>query len=120
MGIGMLVHIISFYIPYIVFITAHETYADMNLAAKLLLCLVPNVGLAFAAIGMTEDESGGHLLGINDELYVSGDELTLGLVWLMFLVSAIVYALLVAYVDAINPGEFGQHESSLFCFMVHT
>lgn len=130
MGVGMLVHIVTMLVP-VAFVVKPEFYSEVGLSTKLLLTLAfPNVGMYFAASGIVyADAYEGRALGLSQPLVrshvdkytkdsVGDDEFTMGLVWLMFCTSAVVYGLLTAYLDAVNPGKFGQRKSPLFCFKV--
>ena len=45
-----------------------------------------------------------------------GDPLTMGAVWIMFLVDIAIYSLIIAYIDKIAPGKFGVAEKWYFPF----
>ena len=45
-----------------------------------------------------------------------GDPLTMGAVWIMFLVDMAVYSAIIAYIDKIAPGKFGVAEKWYFPF----
>ena len=45
-----------------------------------------------------------------------GDPLTMGAVWIMFLVDILIYSVIIAYIDKIAPGKFGVAEKWYFPF----
>ena len=45
-----------------------------------------------------------------------GDPLTMGAVWIMFLVDIAIYSPIIAYIDKIAPGKFGVAEKWYFPF----
>ena len=45
-----------------------------------------------------------------------GDPLTMGAVWIMFLVDIVLYCLIIAYIDKIAPGKFGVAKKWYFPF----
>ena len=44
------------------------------------------------------------------------DPLTMGAVWIMFLVDIVVYSLIIAYIDKIAPGKYGVAKKWYFPF----
>ena len=44
------------------------------------------------------------------------DPLTMGSVWIMFIVDIIFYSLIIAYVDKVAPGKYGVAEKWYFLF----
>ena len=45
-----------------------------------------------------------------------GDPLTMGAVWIMFLVDIVIYSVIIVYIDKISPGKFGVAEKWYFPF----
>ena len=85
------------------------------------LCLLPNVGLLFSLNGMLKKErevEGLDFSGLNDPLNGQQDELTLGLVWLMFWVDALIYWIILWYMDRVKPGPYGTALPPYFLFLV--
>ena len=85
------------------------------------LCLLPNVGLLFSLNGMLKHErtvSGLDFSDVGNPLNGEADELTLGLVWLMFWVDALVYWIILWYMDRVKPGPFGTALVPYFFVMV--
>ena len=84
-------------------------------------CLLPNVGLLFSVNGMLSAEKTGNGLSIADlDLPLNGaeDELSLGLVWLMFWVDTLVFAVVLWFMDKVKPGPYGTAAPVFFMFMV--
>ena len=93
----------------------------MSLGGKMSLCLFPNVGLWWAINGMLRYESGAVGLTwkrLDDPLSGTEDELTLGLVWTMFIVSSLLYWCILWYMDKVKPGPYGQALVPYFFVMV--
>ncbi len=55
-----------------------------------------------------------------DPLKSAEDDLTLGLVWVMFVVDMIVFAFIVFYFDNVKPGPFGTAKKPYFFLTVIT
>ena len=45
-----------------------------------------------------------------------GDPLTMGAVWIMFLIDIVLYCLIIGYIDKIAPGKFGVAKKWYFPF----
>ena len=46
------------------------------------------------------------------------DPMTMGVYWIMFLADAVIYALIMWYIDTIKPGSFGVGKKWYFPFEV--
>lgn len=105
-----------FYAAY--FFTA-ASYDEMSLAAKLLICLLSNTGMALAfQIILRFEAAGEGIQWSNVWKPVSVDDnLTLGYIFLMLLLASVVYLLITLYVEQIFPGDYGVPEPWYFPFM---
>ncbi len=109
----------TFFAPYGLFLGSPGTYESMSLGAKMALCLLPNCALYLGIQGIYSYEKVALGIGfgeIGDDFL--GDELTMGYVWLMLCVDAILYGIITWYMDNVKPGPFGQARPFYFPFLV--
>ncbi|XP_044746947.1 phospholipid-transporting ATPase ABCA1-like isoform X2 [Coccinella septempunctata] len=103
--VGIVFWILSYTIPEN-FVTNVQTYK----AIKLILALFPNMCLSYGYKTMTIYEA--REIGVNwSNMFEPGsetnDEITMGTVWVMFVVDIIVYMLVTLYVSNVFPGPYG-------------
>ena len=75
----------------------------------MVMGLVPNVNLIWGIKMLMSAESRGSGLQWSN-LFSRGepdDPLTMGAVWLMFLLDCLIFALIILYMDTVAPGKFG-------------
>ena len=94
------------YIPYLC-IAQH--YNTMSLGAKAASCLLSNVAMAMGTQLIGEFEGAGigsQWSNLNQGPSID-DDLTLGLVMVMFAVDSLIYGLIAWYIEAVFPGDYG-------------
>ena len=101
LNIGILIHILTFIIPFINSPTDYST--------KMAMGLIPNINLIWGMKMLSSAESRGSGLQWSN-IFSRGepdDPLTMGAVWLMFLLDCLIFALIILYMDKVAPGKFG-------------
>ncbi|XP_077492875.1 phospholipid-transporting ATPase ABCA3-like isoform X2 [Amblyomma americanum] len=93
-----------------------DNYMSISRAAKLSTSLLPNSGLywAFRLISFFEGQGIGAKWSNLGVVAVPADNVTLGQVVLMMLVSVFIYALLLWYLDNVWPFQYGIPKHPLF------
>lgn len=93
-----------------------DRYTSISSAAKLSTSLLPNSGLywAFRLISFFEGQGIGAKWSNLGIVAVPADNITLGQVVLMMLVSVLIYALLLWYLDNVWPFQYGIPKHPLF------
>ena len=136
LALGVLCHILTFFIPNNQINRTSDGFTNYSFAEKNFLALLPNINLiwgikvakvTFAYISknkhfcqmLTSAEGKG--TGVQwDTLFVRDrpdDPLSMGSVWIMFVVDIIFYTLIITYVDKIAPGKYGVAEKWYFFFL---
>ena len=75
----------------------------------MLMALIPNINLIWGIKMLMEFEGKGAGLQWSN-LWTRArpeDPLTMGWVWIMFLVDILLYSLVVSYIDNVAPGKYG-------------
>lgn len=109
---------LAWFMIYAVFTFTYQSYQDMRLYTKLLLCLLSNTGMAFGFQIIIRFE------GMNEGLQWSNifeptsvdDNLTVGYISIMLLLTAGLYFMITLYVEKIYPGEYGVPQPWWFPF----
>eukprot|EP00092_Neocalanus_flemingeri_P060351 GFUD01072319.1.p1 GENE.GFUD01072319.1~~GFUD01072319.1.p1 ORF type:complete len:1563 (-),score=388.51 GFUD01072319.1:54-4385(-) len=118
LSLGVLVHILTYIIPNSSINKTSDSFADFSFDEKMLMALIPNINLIWGIKMLMATESKG--TGLQWSTLFSRarpeDPLTMGAVWIMFLVDIVVYSLIIAYIDKIAPGKFGVAEKWYFPF----
>ena len=52
------------------------------------------------------------------ERAVDDDPITMGVVWIVFLVNMILFGIITWYIDSVHPGPYGVARKWYFCFQV--
>ncbi|XP_076318610.1 phospholipid-transporting ATPase ABCA3-like [Tachypleus tridentatus] len=93
-------------------------YSDITLGQKLASCLLPNMALHWAVKVMSTLESfkEGATWANLGKAAVPGDNLTLGAIMGMMVASLVVYGVIIWYVDAVWPWQFGIPKPVYFPF----
>ncbi len=114
-----MLHFVTFFAPYAIFIASPDTYYEMPLGAKVAMCLLPNAALyvGFQGIFSFEKVALGLPLGDVGQEFAT-DDMTMGYVWAMLCVDAVLYALVTWYMDHVKPGPYGQARPVYFFLMV--
>ena len=100
---------IIWYLSYTPYYFISQSYDNMNLAEKLVSCLLSNVAMGMGAqlVGKFEGiGTGVQWSNITKGVSVD-DSLSLGLVLLMFLVDSVLYGIITWYVETVFPGDYG-------------
>eukprot|EP00095_Tigriopus_kingsejongensis_P007158 maker-scaffold285_size222332-snap-gene-1.18 protein:Tk07158 transcript:maker-scaffold285_size222332-snap-gene-1.18-mRNA-1 annotation:"hypothetical protein TcasGA2_TC002276" len=116
---GILIHLVSFFVPYGILGQNDQFYVNVSFGSKMGLALLPNMGLWFILKGILRSESsaiGVTFSSLNDPI-IPGDGMTILYAWIMFLVSVLIYGILIWYIDTVKPGPFGQARPFYFPFM---
>ncbi|KAA3677355.1 ATP-binding cassette, subfamily A (ABC1), member 3 [Paragonimus westermani] len=86
-----------------------EHYVELNLATKLISSFLPSVGMGFVCMLIGQFEGTG--LGVQFSSLASsanpGDNLSLDMLWIVFLIEGKLFMLFTLYVDAVRPGKYG-------------
>ena len=101
LNFGILIHILTFIIPFINSPTDYST--------KMAMGLIPNINLIWGMRMLSSAESRGSGLQWSN-IFSRGepdDPLTMGAVWVMFLLDCLIFALITLYMDKVAPGKFG-------------
>jgi len=118
LSFGVLVHILSYIIPNSSINKTSDSFANYSFEEKMLMALIPNINLIWGIKMLMASEGKG--TGLQFSTLFSrarpGDPLTMGAVWIMFLVDIAIYSLIIAYIDKIAPGKFGVAEKWYFPF----
>ncbi|XP_013772633.2 ATP-binding cassette sub-family A member 3-like [Limulus polyphemus] len=94
-------------------------YGDTSLSLKLASCLLPNMAMHWAVRVMSTFESfkeGATWTNLG-KAALPGDNLTLGGIMGMMIASLVVYGVIIWYVDAVWPWQFGIPKPFYFPFM---
>ena len=86
----------------------------------MAMCLLPNFGLYIGTKGILRQEQAleGSTFGNIGDPLTTTDELTMGLLWLMFFVDSLIYGFILWYLDNVKPGPYGQAKPVYFLFLV--
>ncbi|KAF7257138.1 hypothetical protein EG68_05796 [Paragonimus skrjabini miyazakii] len=98
-----------------------EHYVELNLATKLISSFLPSVGMGFVCMLIGQFEGTG--LGVQFSSLASptnpGDNLSLHMLWIVFLIEGKLFMLFTLYVDAVRPGKYGVPKPWHFPFTVY-
>ena len=117
---GIVVHLIGYFICNGT--VTDEVYTSMSGAAKVLLCLYPNMAFWIGMKVLMHQEGNGvgsQWSNLFDRT-LPNDPITMGVLWIMLLVDVLIFAFLTWYVDSIKPGPFGVAKKWYFLFQVCT
>ena len=109
LSLGVLIHILTFIIPNNSINRTMDSSTNYSFSTKMVMGLVPNVNLIWGIKMLMSAESRGSGLQWSN-LFSRGepdDPLTMGAVWLMFLLDCLIFALIILYMDTVAPGKFG-------------
>lgn len=100
---------LAWFMFYAAFIFTEQSYQQMQLFEKLLLCLLSNTAMAFGIQLIVRFEGTGEGLQWSNmfQPVTVDDSLTVGYVLLMMLGTAVLYMLIALYVEKIFPGQYG-------------
>ncbi|KAF2894182.1 hypothetical protein ILUMI_11989 [Ignelater luminosus] len=100
---------IIWFLTFTPFSNLQLAYDHLTLAQKLGACILSNsaMGYGFQLVMMFEGIRTGVQWENIWESPRSGDELTLGHIFIMLLVDTVLYLLIAIYIEAIFPGEYG-------------
>lgn len=91
------------------FFITQPVYSEASFVQKLVICFFQNTGLSYGFLLILSLES--NTEGLQFKNYFSpvslDDDLSIGLISAMMLLSAFVHMVLALYVEKIRPGEFG-------------
>ncbi|XP_022253671.1 ATP-binding cassette sub-family A member 3-like [Limulus polyphemus] len=111
---------IIFFLAFIPYFFIQPRYNELTFTEKLTTCLLSNTALALSSIQLAMWEGTG--AGARwDNISTSAspdDPLTLQLIFLMFLLDAVLYTVLALYIEAVFPGEYGVPQPWYFPLMV--
>ena len=94
-------------------------YEALSDGAKVLWCLAPDAGLIWGIKVLLALENKAVGLSFSNLFTtIENDPISMGLVWLMFLLDIFIYSLIISYIDAVKPGEFGSAKKWYFPFLV--
>ena len=116
---GILIHIIGYLVIYGV--VTDTAYAAMSGGVKVFLAMLyPNIGLAWAIKVLQYYENSGTGCQWNNLFTTShpGDPITMGVVWILFLVNVALYGTITWCIDSVHPGPYGVSKKWYFCFQV--
>ena len=119
MGVGFLVHI-GTYFPISTLYAEDQKYDQLSDFAKVAWCLVPNAGFFWGSkvlLALENKATGVGFANLFTPLDPS-DPISMGVVYVMFLVDILICSLIIAYVDAVKPGQYGSAKKWYFPFMV--
>ena len=118
---GILIHIVGFLVTFA--LVDDAKYASMSNASKVLLTLIyPNIGLLWGTKVMKSREitsEGLHWSNLFDRTQPD-DSMTMGLLWILFFVNMLIFAIITWYIDSVHPGPYGVAKKWYFCFQVGT
>ena len=109
LSLGVLIHILTFIIPNNSINRTSDSSTNYSFSTKMAMGLIPNVNLIWGIKMLMSAESRGSGLQWSN-LFSRGepdDPLTMGAVWLMFLLDCLIFALITLYMDKVAPGKFG-------------
>ena len=105
------------YIPYFFL---QPRYQEMGRATKMICCLLPNTGMAFACQIISMFEGTG--AGVQWSTLTSGpspdDNMSLFDCIIMLIIDSFLFLLLALYIEGVRPGEFGVPLPWYFPFTV--
>ena len=116
---GIVIHIVGFMI---VFATVNDDkYASMSGGAKIFYALIyPNIGLQWGIKVMVSNEISGSGAQWSNlfSRKLEDDPITMGVVWILFLMNVLIFGTITWYIDSIHPGPYGVAKKWYFCFRV--
>merc|ERR550519_2416204 len=86
-----------------------DSSTNYSFSTKMAMGLIPNVNLIWGIKMLMSAESRGSGLQWSN-LFSGGepdDPLTMGAVWVVFLLDCLIFALVILYMDKVAPGKFG-------------
>ncbi|XP_077866667.1 phospholipid-transporting ATPase ABCA3-like [Saccoglossus kowalevskii] len=105
------------YMPFM-FVSRIDIYQSLSIGEKVACCLLSNTCMGMGAVIFATKEA--QTVGVTwDNLFnqVSVDDTSsMGLIYAMFIVDAIIYWLIAWYVEAVFPGEYGVPKPFYFLF----
>ena len=116
---GILIHIIGYLI--VSGTVSDEKYAEMSGGSKTIYALFyPNCGLFWGIKVLVSHEARGDGLQWSNLFSqdVEDDPITMGIIWILFLVNVLIFGTITWYIDSINPGPYGVAKKWYFCFQV--
>ena len=98
-----------------------RAYSEMDGGTKIILAIIyPNVGLQWGINVMNNMKTkGSQWSNLLESSAEEGDPITMGVVWILFLVNIIVYGIITWYIDSVHPGPYGVAKKWYFCFQVN-
>ena len=116
---GIVIHIVGFMI---VFATINDDkYASMSGGAKIFYAMIyPNIGLQWGIKVMVSHEISGAGAQWSNlfSRKLEDDPITMGVVWVLFLVNVLIFGTITWYIDSVHPGPYGVAKKWYFCFRV--
>ena len=113
---GLLIHLVGWSVVYGVLGVDETKYSKMDGGTKIILAIIyPNVGLQW---GINVMNMKGSQWSNLFESSKEGDPITMGVVWILFLVNIILYGTITWYIDSVHPGPYGVAKKWYFCFQV--
>ena len=116
---GLLIHLVGWSVIYGVLGVSMRAYSEMDGGTKIILAIIyPNVGLQWGINVMNNMKTKGSQWSNLLESSEEGDPITMGVVWILFLVNIILYGTITWYMDSVHPGPYGVAKKWYFCFQV--
>ncbi|GLH10673.1 Multidrug resistance protein homolog 49 [Gryllus bimaculatus] len=111
---------LAWFLTYMPYSLLQMEYEDMSLTEKLLASLSFNtaMGYGFRVMIMHEGTGTGQHWYNLFKPATQDDTLTLGYIFLMFIVDSLIYMLITLYVEAVFPGDYGVPKPWYFPFQV--
>ncbi len=98
-----------------------QDFADMSYSSKMLLGLLPNMGLWMGCNVLTAEESSGYGLQwarLSENVYTAANHFSMADVFGILIIDLILYSILLWYMDGVRPGSFGIARKFYFPFQV--
>lgn len=114
---GIVIHLIGYFL--VSGLIPNEKYVDMDPSLKILIAFIyPNAGFWFADIILMRLENSGSGLQVENlfQRSLPDDPITMGVIWIMFIVNILTFAALTWYIDTIKPGPYGVAQKWYFLF----
>lgn len=107
-----------FFLSYLPMSYISNNYSKLSAATKLCWCLFTNTAMGMGFLQIVEFEGAG--IGLQFSNLFSpvnvDDNISVGLVMIMMVVSSVLYMLICLYMEQIHPGEFGVARPWYFPF----
>ncbi|XP_023244224.1 ATP-binding cassette sub-family A member 3-like, partial [Centruroides sculpturatus] len=111
----------SFLGPFILVVPfGTDVFANTHFNTKVLTCLLPNMAFVWVWFAFSHFEflkGGTHWKEVLESPTIYGDGFNIGLIFGMFLVSSLIYIVLIWYLDSVWPWKPGVPKPFYFCFL---